>query len=126
MGLSSADDDGVEEVPGGEAQCCLMPLWKVGGGHSSKDNDVNDGDNYCNHDDRARTSSTTTLFFDATTNLVVGFIPGREREVVILTKMTKTTVGWLVTWVHVVSQPVRRICFWIRFGCWRGWSFFVG
>ena len=40
--------------------------------------------------------------------------------------MTKTTVGWLVTWVHVVSQPVRRICFRIRFGSWCGQLFVVG
>ena len=68
----------------------------VGGGHSNKDNTVDNGDNNHNHDDGARTSLTTTLVFDATTNLVVGFIPCRERGVVILTMMTKTTVCWLV------------------------------
>ena len=75
----------------------LDAFVESGGGHSNKDNDVDDGDNDHNHDDRARTSLTTTLFFDATTNLLVGFIPGRERRVVILTTMTKPIVGRLVT-----------------------------
>ena len=44
----------------------------------------------------------------------------------ILTTMTKTAVGWLVTLVHAVGQRVRRICFRIRFGRWRGWLFVVG
>ena len=98
--MSFANDDGVEMTgwrrsPGGEAQCCCMPLWKVGGVIPT----------------RTTTSSTgittitmmtvqgqfdNNLFFDATTNLVVGFIPFRERGVVILTTKTKTTVGWLV------------------------------
>ena len=54
MGLSSADDNGVEEVPGREAQSCWMPLWKVGGGHSNKDNNVDDGDDDHNHDGSVR------------------------------------------------------------------------
>ena len=44
----------------------------------------------------ARKSLTTTLFFDAATNLVVRFIPGRERGLVIVPTKTKTIVGWLV------------------------------
>ena len=72
----------------------IIHYW---GGHSNKDDAVNDGDNDHNNDDGARTSLTTALVFDATTNLVVRFIPGRERWVVNSTTMTKTTVGRLVT-----------------------------
>ena len=68
-----------------------------GGGHSDKDINIDNRDNNHNHDDGARTSLTTTLVFDTTTNLVVGSIPGREKGVVISTTMTKTTVGWLIT-----------------------------
>ena len=74
----------------------LDAFVESGGGHSNKDDDVNNGDNGHNHDDGARTSLTTTLLFDATTNLVVGFIPGREKGVVILKTMTEPIVGRLV------------------------------
>ena len=52
---------------------CLCGKWE--GGNSNKDNDVNNEDNNRNHDD-GEDKLTMTFVFDATTNLVVGFIPG--------------------------------------------------
>ena len=54
---------------------------KSGGGHSNKDNDVDDGDNDHNHDgsDDSEDKIDDDLVFYATTKFLVRFIPGRER-----------------------------------------------
>ena len=75
MGLSSADNDGVEEAPQGNRPMLLDAFVASGGGHSNKEDDVDNVD-YDHTMLMERTSSMSTLFFDATTNLVVGLIPG--------------------------------------------------
>ena len=49
LGLSSADDDGVEEVPGGSSML-LDAFVKSGGVHCNKYNDADDRYNNHNHD----------------------------------------------------------------------------